>query len=250
MCASPVRSRAQRAEAPGGIDQRLGERVPLELRFVAENGDTVRLGQLVDRPTIVSLVYYTCPSVCRPLLEEVASMLAKLRAMEMRPGEDYRVLTISFDETDSPAGSARLKREYYQMLPAGFPREAWTFLTADAATIAAFTEAVGFHYRREGEDFAHPTTLIVLSAEGKITRYLFGAEYLPADIKLALIEASKGITGPAIARFLRFCFSYDPEGQRFVLNATRILGLSTLMGLTGFVVFLTASGRRRKKKVG
>jgi len=245
----PATAGTPEGDARGGIDQRLGEVVPLDLRFVAENGDTVRLGQLVDRPTVVSLVYYTCPSVCRPLLAEVADMLGKLRAMDMRPGEDYRVITISFDETDSPDGSARLKKEYYQSLPAGFPRNAWTFLTADAATIAAFTDAVGFHFRRAGEDFAHPTSLIVLSPEGKITRYLFGAEYLPADIKLALIEASKGITGPAVAKFLRFCFSYDPEGQKFVLNTTRIVGLSTLMGLAGFVVFLTASGRRRQKKV-
>ena len=110
--------------------------MPRDLRFVAENGDTVALGHLIDRPTLLSLVYYTCPSVCRPLLAEMTDMLAKLQAVDMQPGRDYRVLTISFDDTDSPEGSARLKNEYYRTLPNGFPRDAWTFLTADSATIA------------------------------------------------------------------------------------------------------------------
>ena len=119
---------------------------------------------------------------------------------------------------------------------------------------ARFTESVGFRFRRAGEDFAHPTTLVVLAPDGKITRYMFGAEYLPADLKLALIEARRGVTGPTIARFLKFCFSYDPEGRKFVLNTTRIVGLSTLIGLVSFALFLTASGKRRgerhKEKVG
>jgi protein SCO1/2 len=160
------------------------------------------------------------------------------------------VLTISFDETDSPAGSARLKGEYYNRLPDGFPASAWTFLTGDEASIKRFTESVGFRFRRSGDDFAHPTTLVIVSADGKITRYLFGAEYLPADLKLALMEAQKGITGPTVARFLKFCFSYDPEGRRFVLNVTRIVGVSTVAGLLSFAIFLTASGKRRKKSGG
>jgi protein SCO1/2 len=238
------------AESVAGIEEQLGGYVPADLLLFRENGDSVRLGELIDRPTIVSLVYYTCPSVCRPLLDEVTDMLGKLAGMDMKPGEDYRVLTISFDETDSPAGSARLKNEYYSRLSDGFPESAWTFLTGDEEAIARFTESVGFRFRRAGEDFAHPTTLVVLSADGKITRYLFGAEYLPAELKLALLEAQRGITGPTIARFLKFCFSYDPEGQRFVLNVTRIVGISTVAGLLSFALFLTASGKRRQESRG
>ncbi|MCI0451744.1 MAG: SCO family protein [Candidatus Latescibacteria bacterium] len=232
-----------------GLSEHLGDTVAGELRFVAENGDTVALRDTIDRPTLVSLVYYTCPSICRPLLDEVAEMLSKLQAVDMQPGRDYRVLTISFDETDSPDGSARLKDEYYRTLPNGFPREAWTFLTADSATIAAFTQSVGFGFRRAEKDFAHPTTLIVLSPEGKITRYLTGSEYLPLDIKLALIEAREGKIGATIVKFYKFCFSYDPSGEKFVLKTTRIVGLSTLVGLAGIVLFVSASGRRREMKV-
>jgi protein SCO1 len=230
-----------------GLNEHLGDPVPQDLRFLAENGDTVVLRDLIDRPTLVSLVYYTCPSICRPLLEEVTSMLHKMQAVDMQPGRDYRVLTISFDETDSPVGSTRLKDEYYRKLPDGFPREAWTFLTADSATIAAFTSAVGFGFRRAENDFAHPTTLIVLSPEGRITRYLTGSEYLPLDIKLALVEAREGKIGATIVKFYKFCFSYDPSGEKFVLNTTRVVGLSTLVGVAGIIVFVTASRRREKK---
>jgi protein SCO1/2 len=237
-----------------GIDEQLGGYVPLDLKLVNEAGDTVRIGDLITRPTIVSLVYYTCPSVCGPLLTELSDMLGKLEKLDMQPGRDYDVLTISFDENDDPEGSARTKDEYYQNLPEGFPRSAWTFLTGDAASIKYFTDSVGFHFRRVGSDFAHPTTLVILSPEGKITRYMYGAEYLPLDIKMALYEAQKGVAGPTIARFLKFCFSYDPEGQRFALNTTRIVGLSTIIGLLGLALFLKKAGKHRdepgKDKVG
>jgi protein SCO1/2 len=242
-------SRPDLPELEVGINERLGERVPADLAFVDEKGDTVKLGDLVDRPTLVSLVYYTCPSVCRPLLDEVTIMLGKLEAIDMRPNRDYRMLTISFDPTDSAAGSARLKDQYYHRLPDGFPRDAWTFLTADSASIAALTRSVGFAFRKAGEDFAHPTTLIVLSPDRVITRYLTGAEYLPLDIKLALIEAREGKIGPTIVKFYKFCFSYDPSGQKFVLNTTRLVGLSTLVGVAAILVFVTTSSRRREKKV-
>lgn len=231
-----------------GIDEQLGGYVPMDLMLVDEKGDSVRLGDLIDRPVIVSLVYYSCPSICRPLLDEVSVMLGKLQDVEMTPGKDYRVITISFDETDSPMGSARLKDEYYQKLPGGFPASAWTFLTGDSASVHRFTDSVGFRFRRAGKDFAHPTTLVILSPDGKITRYMYGAEYLAMDLKLALMEAQDGITGPTIARFLQFCFSYDPEGNKYVLNATRIVGLSTVIGLLGFAIFLKKSGKRRNER--
>jgi len=250
LVATPAASsRRQRPPLEVGINEKLGDRVPGDLAFVDEQGDTVMLAQLVDRPTLISLVYYTCPSICRPLLDEVTTMLAKLESIDMRPNRDYRMLTISFDATDSAAGSARLKDEYTRQLPGGFPKDAWTFLTGDSATIAAFTQSVGFGFKKSGEDFAHPTTLVVLSKERTITRYLTGAEYLPLDIKLALIEAREGKIGPTIVKFYKFCFSYDPSGQKFVLNATRVVGLSTLVGVVAIVAFVAASGRRRENKV-
>lgn len=228
-----------------GIAERLGETVPGDVRFVTSTLDTVTIAEVVDRPTILSLVYYSCPSICRPLIEELGDMQAKLEKLDMDPGQDYRVLTVSFDYTDRPEDSARIKAETFASLPEGFPESSWLFLTGDEAAIDAITEAVGFRYRRTGDDFAHAASIVVLSPQRKITRYLIGAEYLPVDIKLALIEASDGRVGPTIAKFVKFCFSYDPAGRKYVLNVLRVVGASTVLGLAGFVVFLAAAGRRR-----
>ncbi len=208
------------------------------------------LGDLIDRPILLTLVYYHCPSICRPLLDEVASMLGKLEQVDMQPGRDYRVITVSFDQFDSASASARLKEEYYNKLPQGFPRDAWTWLTGDSASIATLAQSVGFGFKRNtvDNDFTHPTSLIVLSPEGKVTRYLLGSEYLPLDIKLALIEAKHGTVGTTIVKFYKFCFSYDPASHKFALNATRVVGISTMIGIAGIVVFVAASGRRREKK--
>jgi len=247
---STVRAQESAVALGAGIDEKLGGYVPLDLVLIDEKGDSVRLGSLVDRPTIVTLVYYNCPSICRPLLNEVSDMLGKLLKLKLEPGEDYRVVTISFDEHDGPGGSARLKKEYMDQLPDGFPAEAWVFLTGDTTSIKTFTQSVGFHFKRAGDDFVHPTTLVVLSPDGKITRYLYGAEYLPLDLKMAVYEASQGRVGPTIARMLKFCFSYDPEGRKYVLNLTRVVGTGMILSLVGFAVFLTAAGRRRAKEAG
>lgn len=232
-----------------GINEKLGSRVPANISFLDENGDTVSIGRLVDRPTLIALVYYSCPSICRPLLQEATGMLGKLQKIDMQPDRDYRMVTISFDTTDGPAASARLKEQYYQVLPEGYPRDAWTFLTGDSASIAAFTNAVGFAFKKVDTGFAHPTTLVVLAKDRKITRYLTGSEYLPLDIKMALVEAREGRVGATIVKFYKFCFSYDPKGEKFVLNATRVVGLSTLVGVAAVVAFVSVSGRRREKKV-
>ncbi|MGD8414117.1 MAG: SCO family protein [Candidatus Latescibacterota bacterium] len=241
------------AEAPSdraGIDEKLGEYIPKDLVMVNERGDSVQLGSLIDRPTVVTLVYYTCPSICRPLLNEVSGVLGKLLELNMKPGEDYQVVTISFDAHDGPEGSARLKKEYMSQLPDGFPGEAWTFLTADSETIHRFTQSVGFEFKSVGEEFVHPATLVILAPDGKITRYLYGAEYLPLDLKMAIYEASEGRVGPTIARMLQFCFSYDPKGRKYVLNITRVVGTGMILSLVGFAIFLGAAGRRRAREVG
>ena len=228
-----------------GIDERLGDVVPLGLIFTDQEGRQVTLGSLIKRPTILALVYYKCPAVCRPLLDEVA---ATIEAMDLVPGEDYDVVTLSFDETDDAEASKRVRAEYMSMLERGFPDRAWTFLTGDESSIQGLTEAVGFRFNKFDEDYAHPTALIVLSRKGKICRYLLGADYLPADLKMAIAEASENRTGGTIPKFARFCFSYDPEGGRYVLNVTRFVGAGMLLCVAGFVVFLAASGRRRSPK--
>lgn len=228
-----------------GIEERLGNFVPQNLGFLDAYGDSVYLRDLIDKPVVVTLVYYHCPTICKPLLSGVVDVMDQC---DLTPGEDYRVVTISFDETDSPASALEIRDSFTSALERDIPSDAWKFLTADSVTIASFTDAAGFGFKRRENDFAHGTALIVLSPDGKIVRYLYGLTYLPFDLKMAVIEASKGKTGPSIARVLQYCFSYDPEGRRYALDVTRVAGATIILFAVGFVAFVSTTGRLRRKK--
>ncbi len=199
-------------EAPYiGIEEQLGGYVPLDLTFVVSDGREVSLKELIDRPTIVSFVYYSCTDVCPLLLTGVSEDLRKLDAV---PGEEYRALAVSFDELDTPADAAKNTRDYLKAIEKPYPPEAWRFLTGDRANIKKFTNAAGFRFQRKEDVFHHSVTLVVLSGEGKIIRYLYGKTFLPFDLKMALAEASEGRPGPTITKFLQYCFTYDPKGKK------------------------------------
>jgi len=220
-----------------GIIEHLGEFAPLDLSFIDENGDSVVLNQLINKPTVVSLVYFNCPGICSPLLGGVVDVLDR---MDMKPGEDYQVVTISFDPTDTPELAGDKKRNYLKAFRRGpFPEEHWKWLTGDSISIAKFTDAVGFKYKKEGQDFIHAGALIVLAKDGKISRYLRGIEFQPFDLKMAITEASEGRTGPTITKVLLYCFSYDPAGKKYVFNVTKVGGTAFLILLVVFIAFLT-----------
>ena len=224
-----------------GLDQKLGQHIPLDLTFNNEGGHPVRLGPLIHSPTILALVYLHCPNVCSLLLQNLADVLNRLPA---EPGRDYTALSISFDERERPDFALQRKKIYLQMINRPFPDRAWRFLTGDKENIRKLTDAVGFHFRRVGEDFEHPVSLIILAPDGKIVRYMYGADPLPFDLKLALVEASQGRIGPAISKIAGFCFSYDPKGQKLVFNTLKVTGTVTLLFALSFVVFLFFRGRR------
>jgi protein SCO1/2 len=229
-----------------GIDEKLGEMVPLDLTFLNPEGQTVTLADLVDKPTFLTLVYYHCPTICKPLLGGVAEAVEKT---DLTPGEDYNIITISFDVKDSPQSARRIKRNFTHPVEDRIKNNGWEFLVADSATIAQLTDAVGFRFKKQENDFAHGTSLIVLTREGKIVRYLYGMRYMPFDIKMAVAEATKGTVAPSIARVLQYCFSYDPEGRRYVFNLTRVAGAGILLLTVGWVVYISTLGRSRKHKV-
>jgi len=228
-----------------GIVEKLGDYVPGDIGFVDSYGDSVYLGDLVDKPTIITLVYYHCPTICKPLLSGVVEVIDKTG---LDAGVDYTVLTISFDDTDTPASAADIRTNFTNSLKKKLRPGAWKFLTADSLAIARFTQSVGFGFQRQENDFAHGTSLIVLAPDGKIVRYLYGLRYMPFDLKMAVSEANRGNAAPSIARVLRYCFSYDPEGRRYVFNVTRVAGASIILFAVGFVVFVSTTGRLRKRK--
>ena len=242
----PLAHAEQPAPPPVGIEEHLGRILPLDLNVYDEQGQMIPLRSLVDRPTIFTFVYYRCPGICSPLLTELSEMVEK---MDLEPGKDYRILTISFDHEETPDLAAAKKESYLSLMDRAIDPASWRFLTADSATIAQLTDAAGFYFKRDRNDFVHAGALIITSPEGKVTRYINGIHYLPFDIKMALIEASNGKVGPTIAKFLQFCYAYDPDAHSYTLDITRIGILGTLVLVGVFVlVFLVRPGRKGGKE--
>jgi len=241
----PLAAQETPADPLVGIDEHLGETVPLDLTVFNVSGEPILLSEYVDRPTILALVYYRCPDICSPLLMGLADAVEK---MDMEPGEAFRILTVSFSAVEDSMDAHHTREHIKKMYGGEWPEQDWVFTTADSSTIATLTGAVGFGYRRVGVDqYTHAAALTVLSPGGRIARYLYGITYLPFDLKMALTEAAEGRVGPTINRVLLFCFSYDPEGQTYVFNILKVTGtLITFFALV-FIAWLVVSARRSRK---
>ena len=226
-----------------GIEEKLGQTMPLEQELYDESGHLVSLKSLVNKPTIFTFVYFRCPGICTPLLNELTKTVDKT---DLVLGKDYQIITISFDHRETPDIAAGKKDNYMNLLKKQEDPNGWRFLTADSLTIQRVTDGAGFYFMRSGNDFVHAGALIVVSPEGKITRYINGIQYLPFDVKMAVYEASTGKVGPTIAKLLNFCYSYNPAGHTYSLNFMRISFVLTL-GLVGvFVVVFIARPRKKQ----
>jgi len=243
----PAAAAARCAPAPAqevGFFENPGGLVPLDTTFRDENGAPVSLRRLIHAPTILALVYYECPNVCDALLMGVAGSLTSLQAAA---GTDYQVITISIDETETPKDARKAKRIALETIERPFPPSAWRFLTGDTASIGLVAQALGYKFVKRDTGFDHPVGITVLSSEGKIIRYMYGADFLPADLKLSLLEASSGRIGPTIAKVMRICFTKDPKSHALVFNLLRIVGTVTILSaalLVGYI--LMASMKRRR----
>ncbi len=225
-----------------GIEEKIGNTIPLNAEFFDEKGNYVALKEIIKKPTILNFVYFRCPGICSPILTELTSIV---NFMDMEIGKDYQIVTISFDDREKfELGSAK-RDNYFALLKKKIPEDSWKFLTGDSASIHAVTDAAGFNFKREGNDFIHAGAIIVLSPEGKIARYLNGTKYLPFDVKMALTEASEGKTGPTIAKLVSYCYSYNPEGRTYVFNVKRVTGGVILLFAAVFVVYLTVKPKKK-----
>ena len=227
-----------------GVVQKLGGTVALDARFTTEEGRPVTLRQLITAPTILALVYYRCPNVCDYLLTGLAGALGSLDA---EPGKDYNVVTVSINPRETRADALKAKRLSLETIQRPFPPEAWRFLTGTEPEIHAVAESIGFHYKSNLDGFDHPVAIAVLSPDGRIVRYMFGADFLPADLKLTLLEAQKGTIGPTIARLVRICFRIDPGSHKILFQTTRVVATATLLAAAALVAYLLLSGRKRRK---
>jgi protein SCO1 len=225
-----------------GIVEHLGDTIPMDLWFLNENSDTVTLGQLINKPTILLFVYFDCPNLCSPLMDGVADVVSKL---DLKLGTDYQIITISFNTKDTPEKAREKKVNFVQKISKE-NQSSWFYLTGVQENINAITEAAGFKYKAQGLDFAHASAILVLSPQGKITRYLYGLSFLPFDLKMAIYEAQKGLARPTINKVLEFCFGYNPGSKTYTLQITRIIGSLTL--LIAAIVFIALLLKRKKNK--
>lgn len=225
-----------------GINEQLGKFIPLDSEFYNEDGQIVKLEEIIKKPTILTLVFYECRGICTPLLTELAENVNKL---DLKLGKDYQIVTISFDPEEKPNLAKGKKVNYIKLLNNKPEEEDWIFLTGDSSNIYSVTNSVGFYFFKEEDQFVHPGALIFVSPEGKITRYLLGIKYLPFDIKMAIMEAGDGKIGPTIAKFLKFCYTYDAEGKTYVLNVTRIAAIVTIFLAGVFVLFIIIKPKKR-----
>jgi len=231
-----------------GIDQRLNEQFPLDAVFKDESGNEVRLAEYFDkRPVVLSLVYYSCPMLCNQVLN---GMAGTFKGLAFNPGEEFEVVTISFDSRETPALAAAKKKTYVEYLPAARRptiEKGWHFLTGDEANIRRVTEAVGFRYNFDAatNQFAHASGIMVLTPEGKIARYFYGIEYSPKDLRLGLVEASANKIGSPVDQLLLYCYHYDPATGRYgavVMNMMRVGGVITVVALFGMIAIFVIGG--------
>lgn len=227
-----------------GIYEQLDSIVDGDLVFTTTEGKQVKLSEIIDRPTALSLVYYKCPGICTVLMNGVSDVI---KQTDMVLGPQYQVLTISFDPTEGPGIAKQKKDNYLKVNASQDVKNHWYFLTGDSANIAKLLAQTGFHVKKSGAQYIHPGALIMLSPKRKITRYLNGSYYNPFDFKMALVEASKEQSGPTINKVLNYCFSYDPAGKKYVFNITKVAGSIVIFFAALLLIFMIIGERKRKK---
>ncbi len=224
-----------------GIDQKLNEQVPLDAVFKDEQGREVKLGEFFGKkPVVLSLVYYTCPMLCNQVL---SGMLGSFRQVSFNIGEQYEVVTVSFDPRETPELAAAKKQTYVKGYNRPGAEASWHFLTGDEANIKRLTEAVGFRYAWDDQtnQFAHASGIMVLTPEGKLARYFYGIDYPPRDLRLGLGEASQNKIGTPVDALMLYCYHYDPATGKYgavVMNIMRLAGGVTVVLIVGLLLVL------------
>lgn len=229
-----------------GVDEDLGGIIPADIAFHDERGIRRTMGECVDRPTVLALVFYHCPGICG----RIQSSLARLTGVtQAKAGPDYRILSVSFDPDEGTSLASENATNFLEAAGSTLPDGAWRFMTGSREDIRRICDAVGFRYVVNGpHNFTHPAVVTVLSKERKIVRYLYGTEFLPLDLEMALSEAARNVPGNSMRKAVAFCYSYDPESGRYVFNIFKVAGFTSLAVLLLFLAFLIRPRRRSPKE--
>ena len=236
-----------------GVDEHLGDRLDLSLTFADTDGNTVALKDFIngDLPTVITPVYYSCPNLCTLVLNGVRNLINET---DLILGEDYQILNVSFDPENTPQLASAKAANYYQTLIRPEPaREHWHYLTGREEQVSALMDAIGFRYKWANDQYSHASVLVLVSPNGKITRYIYGVDYDARDFRLSMVEASAGKVGSTVDKLLIYCFRYDPLSGKYVPYAWGIMrigaGLSLLL-LAVFGAFLWRNEFLNKRRLG
>ena len=231
-----------------GIDQLLNNQVPLDLEFRDESGRTVKLAEYFkDKPVVLSLVYYNCPRLCTQVL---TGLLGALKGLPMTPGKEFVNLTVSFDPREQPELASAKKAEYLKRYNRPGAETGWHFLTGDEPSIQALTKAVGFRYLWDPvtKQYAHASGIMILTPQGKVSRYFYGIEYAPRDLRFGVIDASAGKVGSLADQIILYCYMYDPSRGEYSLVLMRLLRVFAGMTLATLLALFLYLRRKEKQK--
>lgn len=219
------------------VEEQLGAYIDFTARFVDEKNRPVNLKTIFDKPVVLLPIFFMCTSVCNILQAQLAKVLNQTDDI---PGKDFNVVSLSFSDDEGPLDARGAKANYTHLVKREFVPENWYHLTGDRENILKLTNSLGYYFvKRQRHVYIHPNVLMVLARDGKIIRYIYGPDFLPFDVGMALGEARKGEPGLSIKRgVLSFCFEYDPQNKTYVFKLFRITGTAILLVLAGFVIFL------------
>jgi protein SCO1 len=251
LCAA-ARGQMQTAARPAvlnsvGIEQKMGAQAPLDLAFSDEQGRRVQLRQFTGKPVILALVYYQCPSLCNMILN---GLLRSVKGMRLTAGNDFEIVAVSFDPRDTPTMAAAKKQAYVKGYNHAGSESGWHFLTGNEASIKSLADSVGFHYAFDAvsNQYAHGSAIMLLTPEGRVSKYFYGIDYPARDVRLGLVEASHGRIGSAVDQVMLYCYHYDPSVGKYglvIMNVLRIAALITLAGLLAFMAVMLRRDFRR-----
>jgi protein SCO1/2 len=241
------------------IEQKLNEQVPLDLTFHDESGRTVQLREYFGKkPVLLTLVYYECPSLCGLVLQ---GLLKSLRVLKYTPGDQFDIVTVSINPKETPALAAAKKQNFLKEYGRLDAANGWHFLTGEEPQIRRLADAVGFRYVYDPKSgqYAHAAGVMLLTPDGKVSRYFYGIEYSPRDLRMGIIDASQGKVGSPVEKIILFCYQYDPTTGKYSLAILRVVQLSsafTVLLVGGFMVLQfyrekrARSLRKREEVVG
>lgn len=232
-----------------GIDQKMGAQAPLDLPFNDESGHAVPLRRYFGKPVILALVYYQCPSLCNMVLNGV---LRSVKNLKMSAGDEYQIVAVSFDPRETADMAAAKKQSYIKGYNRPGAEQGWHFLTGPEASSKTLAESIGFHYAFDAvsNQYAHGSAIMLLTPEGRVTRYFYGIDYPERDVRLGLIEASNNRIGSAVDQVMLYCYHYDPSNGKYglvIMNVLRLAGGVTVASLVIFMILMLRRDSRHAR---